>query len=683
MASILVVEDHDMSRQVLTSLFTSCGHQVWEAADGGEALALARDNGPDLIITDVLLPKMDGIEFVRRLRQLPEMEAVPLLFYTATCRLPEELDLGNECGACHVVAKPADPQIILAKVNKLLGISSPQEYAPSLGQHQADFNAGLQLAVLMDLRYSLVSQREPEQLLMVACRAAREFLGCKYALLWLERKGKQEYYSWEDGLDFEDVGLHPPGQVLAKLRSQQQPVCWSGAKANRAITVPFASPSQVYGWISFQDKIDDSALTSGDGEMAMTLCSEAALAYENICLVRELQLKEKHLEQQVEERTAELEEARSELLRVQNLKSLGLLAGGIAHNFNNALTAILGHIQIARMASNSDGKVFRNLELAEKACFDAQSLTRELLTFADGGGPVKKVASLKDLIWSTVQGIKVEGVEITYALAPDLLEVKIDPGQISQVVANLVLNACQAMPQGGIIQVEAKNVDLTSDDRLPLAEGSYIRFSVTDHGMGIEEDALPNVFDPFFSTKESGHGLGLATAFSIIKNHDGHITVESKPGVGTRFDVYLPAAGDVSQDEAEPVPPPPSSGRLLLVEDNELIAQSMAELLGMHGYQVDTALDGSQGLRLYVESMDRGEKYDAVIMDLVIPDGVGGKEGIQLLLELDPQAKAIVASGYSNDPVLANYREYGFCGAFPKPYNIEDVVQQLRKIIGR
>jgi signal transduction histidine kinase/ActR/RegA family two-component response regulator len=502
-----------------------------------------------------------------------------------------------------------------------------------------------------------------------------------------DQQGEKRFFLGQRGDKsvFSDLPLPP--EVLAYVRKELQPVCWhmpdqvGGIQGCPALVLPFASPRSVYGWICLLGKGDAAAFTSEDEEIAMMLSNKGALAYENILLIEQLQKSEEYLEDLVRERTAELEKAKNELVKIEKLESLGVLAGGIAHDFNNALTAIIGHIQLAKIKTDSGEEVFTNLDLAEAACVNAQSLTRQLLTFAKGGQPLKKTAALPALIKDTViNALKDSNIRSTFSFPADLALVEIDQGQIKQVITNLVLNARQALSASGNISISAMNIRVSSGAASPLIPGKYVKLSIADQGEGIAPEHLANIFDPYFTTKEKGNGLGLATAYSIVKNHDGHITVESKAGVGTTFHILLPALEQARFCTPTGQQKSNRQGRILLIEDHELIAQSLAELLRLYGYEVDAVADGRDGLKLYLENMEDGRKYDAVIMDLTIPGGMGGKETIQHLRKIDPDVAAIVASGYSNDPVMSNFREYGFCSALPKPYKIEDMVRELQRI---
>ncbi|MBU7030436.1 MAG: PAS domain S-box protein [Theionarchaea archaeon] len=369
-------------------------------------------------------------------------------------------------------------------------------------------------------------------------------------------------------------------------------------------------------------------------------------------------------------------------LKSEKMESISILAGGIAHDFNNILTAILGNITIARMQAVHEEDIHRLLTEAEKASLRAKDLTQQLLTFSKGGAPVKKPASVAELLKDTVEfALSGSKAKCTFFVS-DVWTVDIDAGQISQVINNLIINADQAMPAGGTIKMRAENVTISAKDELPLKEGNYVKISITDEGIGIPEGHLQRIFEPYFTTKQKGSGLGLATSYSIIKNHDGLITVESELGTGTTFHVYLPASTEevaiAEKGAAETVK---GKGRILLMDDDESILEVTSEALSYLGYEVETARDGSETLEIYKKARQGKKPFDAVIIDLTIRGKMGGRETVVSLLRIDPSVKAIVSSGYSNDPVMANYREYGFCGVVTKPYTIDELSEALCKVL--
>ncbi|MDW8238953.1 MAG: response regulator [Acidobacteriota bacterium] len=375
-----------------------------------------------------------------------------------------------------------------------------------------------------------------------------------------------------------------------------------------------------------------------------------------------------------------------ELLKMQKLESLSILAGGIAHDFNNYLVAILGNISLAKLALSPEDEAYQRLGAAENAASRAKDLTQQLLSFSKGGAPIKRAASLAAILQQTAEfALRGSNVRLDLAVADDLWTAEFDHGQISQLITNLVINADQAMPHGGTIQIKAENVTLDHRHTLPLSGRHYVKLTVRDHGVGIPEEYLDKIFDPYFTTKQTGNGLGLATCYSIVKKHDGHITVESHPGVGTTFTVYLPA---LPHQQLPPDPPaqpqhPSRRGKILVMDDDEIIRDVTAHVLRRLNYQAEFAQDGLQAIEIYQRARQEGEPFDAVILDLTVPHGLGGKETIQRLLQVDPQVNAIVSTGYSNDPVVADFEKFGFKGCVIKPYKMHELHSLLQQLINQ
>jgi len=373
-----------------------------------------------------------------------------------------------------------------------------------------------------------------------------------------------------------------------------------------------------------------------------------------------------------------------ELLKAEKLESVGILAGGIAHDFNNILTGIMGNIGLAKMYAKPEGRVHQRLAEAERASLRAKDLTRQLLTFAKGGAPVKQAASIAGLIIDSA-GFSVRGTNVrcAFSVPDDLWPVELDEGQMSQVISNLVINAVQAMPEGGTIQVRAKNVTVDEEQMPALKAGRYVQVTVEDQGIGISEEHLPKIFDPYFTTKQKGSGLGLAICYTIVKNHNGTITVDSELGEGATFNIYLPATHkEIPNRRVVETMIPAGKGRILVMDDEQVVREVAAEMLSHLGYEVETAGDGAEAIVKYEEAKETGRPYDAVIMDLTVPGGLGGKEAIRQLHEIDPEAKAIVSSGYANDAIMANFRRYGFDGVVSKPYSVQELSRKLHEVIG-
>ncbi len=373
-----------------------------------------------------------------------------------------------------------------------------------------------------------------------------------------------------------------------------------------------------------------------------------------------------------------------QLLDAQKLESIGVLAGGIAHDFNNILTGILGNIYLARVYRDSD-KVRERLEEAEKASLHAKELAQRLLTFSYGGAPIKRIANVAELLENSASfALSGSNVRCEFSIPDDLWPLNIDKQQINQVIHNVVINADQAMPEGGTIRIIAENVTIEAESTVPLGSGDYVRISIQDQGMGIPEEDLRRVFDPYFSTKQTGSGLGLAISHSIIRSHSGLITVESRIDMGTTFHIYLPAClkkltGTTWEEAEDEIPA--GRGKVLVMDDEEIIRDLLMDMLTSIGYEVTAVTDGAEVITLYKEAKESGSAFDAVIIDLTIPGGMGGKETVQKLMEVDSEVKAIVSSGYSRDPIMANYERYGFKGVVAKPYSPGELGELLHRLI--
>lgn len=374
----------------------------------------------------------------------------------------------------------------------------------------------------------------------------------------------------------------------------------------------------------------------------------------------------------------------SEMVKAQKLESLGVLAGGIAHDFNNLLAAIRLNISMLKLDPAQSPDSLEMLRIVDTSAGMAANLTNQLLTFAKGGQPVKENISvsafLNDVANFSLRGTK---TACSLALGEDLLDIEADPGQITQVLNNMLINAGQAMPDGGVVTLSAGNIEAPgSQAALPLKPGRYVKITIEDTGVGIPEEYLPRIFDPYFTTKKSGSGLGLASSYSIIKNHGGCISVSSVAGSGTRFEIFLPGLAQKSPAPAEePTAPAPSAGRVLIMDDDELVRRSIRRVLEALGYEAVEAADGLEAALEYKKGMETGKPVDAVILDLTVRAGMGGEEAAARILELDPSARMFVSSGYSDTPVIANYRDYGFTGFLQKPYGAAELDRKLRAVI--
>lgn len=388
------------------------------------------------------------------------------------------------------------------------------------------------------------------------------------------------------------------------------------------------------------------------------------------------------------QKLAETEKRRmeEERLKMNKLESIGMLAGGIAHDFNNILTTILGNISLAKIYLKNDiKKVDAKINEAEKALFRARDLTQQLLTFSRGGVPVKKTILLEPLIKESVLfALRGSSVQVNFNISEDIFPTDVDEGMIGQAINNLIINAVQAMPDGGSIDVAVDNIILenkTTIEGLQLEKGSYVKITIKDHGIGISNEHIAKIFDPYFTTKEKRTGLGLATTFSIIQKHGGHITVNSELGIGTIFNIYLVASPEHITINRKTNKPVYGQGKILIMDDDEDILNIAGEMLSTLGYEVEYAKNGVEAIDKYKKMLEQNNPFDLVIMDLTIPGGMGGKDAIKGLLALDRHVKAIVSSGYSDDPIMGNHTEYGFVGVALKPYKLNELSEIVQKAI--
>ena len=384
------------------------------------------------------------------------------------------------------------------------------------------------------------------------------------------------------------------------------------------------------------------------------------------------------------------------LSHAEKMEAIGTLAGGIAHDYNNLLAVILGNMDLIESSTQSGNS---NLSLAKEACMRAKDLSHKLITFSEGGAPVKRANAIAGFLKESSNfALSGSNVNCEFILADSLWPVEYDENQMKHVINNLITNAAQAMPDGGTIKISAENILLSPEEEqvLQLSSGKYLKISIQDQGTGIPPEHLPRIFDPYFSTKDRGSqkgmGLGLAAAYSIINKHNGQIAVESDEGAGSTFHIYLPvieaegmaltakdgceAGQSAINNQRSTIP------RVLVMDDEEMIRNLSDQMLNRLGYAPETAKDGSEAIELYKQAMDAGKPFDAAILDLTIKGGMGGKGTIKALLAIDPQVKAIVASGYSNDPVITDFKRYGFMDALTKPHSMADLRNALDRVVG-
>jgi CheY-like chemotaxis protein len=367
-----------------------------------------------------------------------------------------------------------------------------------------------------------------------------------------------------------------------------------------------------------------------------------------------------------------------------------MLAGGIAHDFNNLLTIIVGNISLAKLEDRRTAEMQRCFDEIERVTVRARALTQQLLTFAKGGEPLRGTVAVEPIVREAAQrAIARTQAELAYSVAQELWPAHADKDQLAQIVHSLVTNAVQAMPNGGVIRVALANETLEAGQRDGLAPGRYVRLTVSDTGVGIPREILPKIFDPYFSTRKGSSGLGLATVYSIVKRHQGYVDLQSTVGAGTHVDVWLPAAKEKVTESAVPPPraevaPPRATAkaaRILLLEDEESIRRIAATMLKRNGHEVIAVANGADAVKEFGVAQANGHAFELLILDLTVPGGLGGKEVIELIRKLDPNVPAIVSSGYSSDPVMANFERYGFQASVPKPYEVEQLLAAVERLL--
>lgn len=383
-----------------------------------------------------------------------------------------------------------------------------------------------------------------------------------------------------------------------------------------------------------------------------------------------------------------------ELQKMRNLESIAALSGGIAHDYNNLLTVIIGNISLIQSYIEPDDMISGLLDEALEASMTAKSLTQKLITFSRGGAPNMETASIAPVIKSATEfTLSGSNIKCEFSIPDDLWLVHIDKTQIGHVIHNLVMNAREAMPDGGIIKVIAQNVNI--DDKstrlsIGLEKGNYAKISIIDQGVGISKKILNKIFDPYFSTKDmgtqKGMGIGLSICHSIIKQHNGNILAETISGSGSSLHFYLPASEEIIATPESLTPPTTEKlmlgkGRILVMDDEKMVIKITGHILNRLGYDASFSKDGAQAVEMYKKAMESGNPFDAVILDLTVRGGMGGKEAIKKLIEIDSKIKAIVSSGYSNSPVMTSYKDYGFIGVIAKPYNINELSKKLNEIL--
>ena len=673
--TILLIEDNAQLRRNLQCLLESPGYRVTTAADGTEGIQQLQAAPFDLVITDLLMPDLDGFQVMDYLRtHCPDTVVVAMTGYVST----ESAIQALRTGAYDYLSKPLDIDLMYSVVERALEKARLQK---ALRHSLQEIKVREEALQASEARYRALAEQAPDIIFVLDAQGRYVFLNPRVKDLLGYRP--EELI----GRHFTDL-FAPESQPQARALLGEE-----ATSTHLPLTLTlldYDRSRRVWAEIRMVALADATGQDAGFQGVMQDVTRRKEI---------EEQLLKAHaeLERRVQERTAALAQANAdllahlaerqrmeeELLRARKIESVGVLAAGIAHDFNNFLTGILGNISLAKLLIQADTTVMGYLTEAEKACQRATTLTHQLLTFAKGGAPVRHTVSLVELLHESV-GFALHGANIRgdLQIAEDLWPVDVDAGQINQVINNVVLNAVQAMPDGGTIQVRADNVMLGTGTTIPLPEGRYVKITVQDYGCGIPREVLSNIFDPYFTTKAEGSGLGLTTAYAIVTKHDGYISIASEVGVGTTVVIYLPT----SQQTIAPAQTHPNIslggiGRILVMDDEEMIRNLSRALLVSLGYAVECVRDGTEAVAVYQRAQAAGQPFAAVILDYTIPGGMGGLETLARLRAIDPQVVALISSGYATGPVMANWVHYGFSGVVAKPYTVNQLQKALHRAL--
>jgi PAS domain S-box-containing protein len=638
-ARILIVDDEPRMCQSLRELLADQGCQLETAGSGREALRRLAEGGYELVLLDLVLPDVSGQDVLSFIREHhPELLTIVISGVTSIDAAVAAL----QRGAYDFIRKPVEGEELRRRVANALE-------QRRLAREKQAIHWELEQS---QRRYRYLVENSPDLIYTLDERGRFTFVNDAFERLLGYRREEVIGHHYSEIVLPQDV--EKSRFVFNERRTGHRAAAGLELRLRRGPS-PLEPPD-------FPVEVKAQGIYDRESDRQdKTFLGTYGVARD----LRERKALEHHLQQ------------------VEKMEAVGRLAGGIAHDFNNFLAAVMGNIALAKMHAKPSEDIHSRLEQMERATLRARDLTQQLITFAQGGLPVKRAGRLAELVQEAATFVlRGSKVRCRFAFPQDLWSGEFDSGQITQVVQNLIINADQAMPEGGLISVRGENVTVTECYPLPLKPGRYVRVTVEDQGCGIPPENLTKIFDPFFTTKKSGLGFGLATSYSIIQSHGGYLTVESEVGEGTRFFFFLPAAGRLPpQSSQTPEKLYHGRGRILVMDDDRFLQDVYKRLLERLGYSPVIVADGAEALASYRRALEEGRPFDAVIMDLTIPGGMGGKETIRHLLGLDPRAVAIIASGYSRDPVITRFREHGFRDVLEKPFSNQRLSEALWRAV--
>ncbi len=716
MARILIVDDRAINREYLATVLRYGGHSLLEASDGEEGLECVRGARPDLVITDILMPSMDGYEFVRRIRADPDLAATRIIFYTAHFLEREARALAESCGVLHVISKPVEPEKALSTVEEALGAPASSVVAEiaegfdrehqrlvtdKLAKKNEELRqANLRWEELLETTLRLVTEQRPS--IEDCCRSARQIVGAKYGGIGIAVPGEPELKSFiTSGWSAEEnAGLPSLREGLLhdifannkamRLGAGDPGLESLGLPANHPhveslLAVPIALQGRVLGFLYLANKIGQEEFTDGDQRIALSLAAPLAVFYGNARLLQEVRMRAEESERSMEVH----KRLEQQFLQAQKMEAVGRLAGGVAHDFNNLLTVIRGYGAALLEDERFDPVAREDLGEIVNAADRAASLTQQLLAFSRRQILQPKILDLNAGIANIekmLQRVVGEDVQIKSVLAPDLWSVKADPGRMDQILMNLAVNARDAMPDGGRITIETCNVQLDqshSESYFPMLPGCYVSLVITDTGAGMDAVTKAQIFEPFFTTKgTSGTGLGLSTVYGIVKQSGGFIWVDSELGRGTTFKILLPRVA--GQEEVAQIPAPVERRRalpatILLLEDDLAIRRFALKVLTHAGYRVHEFGTPSDAIEFSAKSK---EPFDLLISDLVLPE-MDGRRAAERIIEKHPEIRLCFMSGYTVAAVMRDGIFEPGTAFLPKPFTSIELLKMVAESLGR
>lgn len=645
LTKVLIVEDEYLIGEIIQGILENMGYQVLDRAKNGrEAIAKTKRLQPDVILMDIQLPDMNGIEVTQKIfREHPTPIAILTAYDT-----PELVEKAAEAGVGAFLIKPPVGRDIERAIN-----ISIARFKDMLRLKRLNENLKNTLKNEREEKATILHEKELQNIILRSLGEAVISTDAENRIIMMNKMA-EALTGWRE----EDAIQKPLSEIYRKF------IKFNGEnKIHSMNEVESASNKQ------------DIVLIAKDGterlieEYRSPIIDKQNNRAGSIIVFRDITEKQKFA---------------TNLFRTQHLEAIGILAGGIAHDFNNILTAIMGNLSLIKIELPRNAEINQILSDIEKGLIRAKNLARQLLTFSKGGRPQKKPVYLQELIKESLSDFKLNSkVKIEYKIQEGLLKIEADAHQIRQVIENVVKNAQQAMPQGGKITISLENSNISAQDKLPLKEGEYVKTSIADEGSGIPEGILEKIFDPYFTTQKAGGGLGLAITFSIIKRHKGHVQVTSNKNQGTTVTFYLPAMPEINikTKSIKIVNPDYQQPRILLMDDDPMILKVTSKLLSRLGYNVTVVDDGSKAIAAFQHARQSDQPFAAVIMDLSVPGGMGGTETLEEIKKIDENVRAIISSGYSTDPVLSSFRDFGFTAVINKPYNPGELKATLKKVL--